>query len=131
MILAARQRILIVVAAAHADQLIDLVVVRRDVLVADGPRDLPAVAFGPVEIEIGVAQRDAAPDVGFAAAAPDAIQVERLAGRRFVRLLFGDRDRTAADAGRRRALSVHCHGFTWVQNLRAAELRRRRPASAH
>ena len=47
-VLAARQRVGVVVAATDADQLIDLVVVRRDVAVADGPRDLPAVALaGP------------------------------------------------------------------------------------
>ena len=78
MIAAAGQRILIVIAAADADQLIDFVVVRRDVLVADRPRDLPAVALRAREIEIGVAQRNAAPDIRLAAAAPHARQVERL-----------------------------------------------------
>ena len=64
------KRILIVIAAADTDQLIDLIVVGRNVFVADGPRNLPAIAFRAGEIEIGVAQADAAPDVGFAAAIP-------------------------------------------------------------
>ena len=68
MIAAAGQRILIVVAAANADQLIHLVVIRRHVFVADRPGNFPAVALGRGEIEIGVAQRHAAPHVGLAAA---------------------------------------------------------------
>ena len=44
-VIAARQHLGVVVSPAHADQLIDLVVVRRHVGVADGPRNLPAVAW--------------------------------------------------------------------------------------
>src|SRR5205085_10409693 len=44
-IAAPRQHVRIVVAAADADQLIDLVVIRRDVFVGDGPGDFPAVAL--------------------------------------------------------------------------------------
>ena len=86
--LAARQRVRVVVAAVDADQLIDLVVVRRDVLVFDGPGDLPAVLRGALEVEIGVAQADASPDVGLAAVSPHANQLEGLALRREVRLLL-------------------------------------------
>ena len=42
----------IVGAAAHADQLLDLVVVGRDVGVGDRPRDLPAVALGALEVHL-------------------------------------------------------------------------------
>src|ERR1700690_1666938 len=48
------QRVGVVVAAADADELVDLVVVRRDVLVADRPGDLPAVPLRPLEIHLGV-----------------------------------------------------------------------------
>src|SRR3954451_21147947 len=81
MIAAARQRVLIVVAAADADQLVDFVVVRRNILVANGPRDFPAIAFGAGEVQVGVAERDAAPDVRLAATAPNPDEVEGLPGR--------------------------------------------------
>ena len=42
----------IVVAAADADQLFDLVVVRRDVRVGDRPGNLPAVALGRLEVHL-------------------------------------------------------------------------------
>ena len=87
-VLAARQHLRVVVAATHADQLIDLVVVRRDVAVMDGPRDVPAIALAGAEVHLAVAQADAAPDVGLAADAPDAIQLEVLALRREVGLLL-------------------------------------------
>ena len=86
--LAPRQRVGIVGAAADADQLFDLVVVRRDVRVADRPRDLPSVVRRALEVEIGVAEAHAAPDVRLAAMTPDANQLERLVGRRQVRLLL-------------------------------------------
>ena len=87
--LAARQRVRVVVAAADADQLIDLVVVRRDVPVVDRPGDLPAVA-SPAALKSSsrVAQADAAPDVGLAAVAPDADQLERPVLGRQVRLFL-------------------------------------------
>ena len=75
-IFAPRQRLLVVVAAADANQLIDLVVVRRDVRVAKRPRRFPAVFRGALEIEVAVAQADAAPDVGLAAVAPHSPQLE-------------------------------------------------------
>ena len=74
--LAAGQRLGVVVAAADADELLDLVVVRRDVRVGDRPGDLPAVALGRLEVQLGVAQADASPDVGLAAVSPDARQLE-------------------------------------------------------
>ena len=76
MVFAPRQRLLIIVAAADADQLIDLVVVGRDVGIAKGPRRFPAVFRGSLEVEIGIAQADAAPDVGLAAMSPHAPQLE-------------------------------------------------------
>ena len=81
MVAAAGQRVLVVVAAAHADELIDFVVIRSQVLIADRPGDLPSVAIRAGEIEIGVAQGNAAPNVGLPAAAPDAHQVEGLSRR--------------------------------------------------
>src|SRR5262249_2261628 len=86
-VLAARQGIRVIVAAVDADELIDLVVVRRDVLVFDRPGDLPAVRVCALEVEIGVAEADAAPDVRLAAVAPDANELERLPLRREVRLV--------------------------------------------
>ena len=88
MIFASRERILVVIAAAHADQLVHLVVIRLDVLVTYGPRNLPSIALGSGEIDIRIAQGNAAPYVGFAAAAPHANQFERLFGWRFVRLFL-------------------------------------------
>ena len=75
-VLAARQRVVVVVAAADPDQLIDLVVVRRDVAVVDRPRDVPAVTLTGTEIQLAVAQADASPDVGLAAEAPHPDQLE-------------------------------------------------------
>src|SRR5262249_26300924 len=49
-----RQGILIVCAARNADELIDVVVVRRDVLVANRPWDFPAVLRRTFEVEVGV-----------------------------------------------------------------------------
>ena len=53
--------------AVHADEPLDFVVVRRHVLVGDGPVDPQAVAAVRLEIVGPVAQRDAAPVVGAAA----------------------------------------------------------------
>ena len=86
--LAPGQRVGIVGAAADANQLLDLVVVRRHVRVADRPGDLPAVFRGALEVEIGVAQAHAAPHVGLPAVPPDPNQLERLVGRREIRLLL-------------------------------------------
>ncbi len=87
--LAPRQRVRVVVAAVDADQLVDLVVIRRDVLVGDRPGNLPAVARGSLEIEVAVAQADASPDVRLAAMAPDAGQREGTALGGEIRLFFG------------------------------------------
>ncbi len=86
---AAGKSIRIVVAAADSDELIDLVVVGCDVFVADRPGDFPTIAFGSGEIEIAVAQADAAPDIGFAAASPDARERKVLSERSDVGLLGG------------------------------------------
>ena len=94
---AAGQRVGIVVAAADADQLLDLVVVGRDVGVGDRPGDLPAVLRRALEVEIGQPEADAAPDVGLAAVAPHPVEVEVLAVRRGVRLLL-----RVEEEGRRR-----------------------------
>ena len=87
-VLAAGERVRVIVSATHADELVHLVVVGRDVLVADGPGNLPAVAFRSRELEVAIAQADAAPDVGLAAEAPDPPQVEGPALRREDRLLL-------------------------------------------
>ena len=86
--LAARQRLGVVVTAADADHLLDLVVVGRDVGVRDRPGDLPAVAGRGLEIHLRQAQADAAPDVGLAAQAPHPRQVEVLALGDLVGLLL-------------------------------------------
>ena len=84
---AAGQRVRVVVAAGHSDKLLHPVVIRRDVGIADGPRDVPAVARRTGEVEIRHAQADPAPDVGLAAPAPGAPEVERPVGRGQIRLL--------------------------------------------
>ena len=86
--LASRQRVLIVVAAADADQLVHLIVVRRDVLVPDGPGNLPSILFRPREVHIRIAQRNPAPHIRFSAASPHTHQVERIALVVGERLLF-------------------------------------------
>jgi hypothetical protein len=85
---AARKAIRIVGAAAHTDELFDLVVVRRDILVGDWPRDLPSVRLGPLEIEIGQSKADASPDIRLPAMPPDPIEIERPAIRRQVGLFL-------------------------------------------
>ncbi len=85
---AAGQRIGVVCAAAHANHLFDTVVVGGDVVVRDGPRNLPSVTLRPLEVEGRVAQADAPPDVRLAAVAPDPHQIERPGLRRQVRLLL-------------------------------------------
>ena len=86
-IAAAGQRIRVVVAAGDADELLDAVVVRGDVRVADRPRDVPAVPLRAGEVEVRHPQADAAPDVRLAAPAPGAVEVERPSCGRQVGLL--------------------------------------------
>src|SRR4051794_21733440 len=78
----ARQRILIVKTAAHPDELIDAIIVRPDIFVSDRPGNAPAITRRAFEIEIGVAQRNAPPNICLAAAAPHANQLERPLRRR-------------------------------------------------
>ena len=56
-----------VVRAVHADQHLDLVVVRREILVVHGPVEAEAVARVRLEVVRPIAQRDAAPVIGAAA----------------------------------------------------------------
>src|SRR5215475_3517189 len=80
MITAAGQRILVVIAAAHADQLIHFVVIRSNVFVSNRPRNLPSIALRARKIEVGIAQRHSSPDVSLAATAPHPNQIEGLSG---------------------------------------------------
>jgi len=88
-IAAARQRVRIVVTAANANELVDAVVVRSDVLVRNGPGNFPAITLRALEIQIGESQRDAAPNVGLAADSPNAPEIERFFGRGEVGLFLG------------------------------------------
>src|SRR5207247_1822469 len=88
-VLASRQYLRIVGAAADADHLLDLVVVGGHVRVGDRPGDLPAVSLGGLEGHLGVAEADPSPHVGLAAVAPDADELEGLAFRSEVGLLLG------------------------------------------
>src|SRR5579864_2447770 len=118
---AAGKRILIVVAATDTDQLVYLVVIRGDVFVADGPGDLPAVAIGIGEIDIGIAQGDASPHVRLSAASPHADHVEGLILERGVRLLPGVQiklRRTLAEF----ELVLHFPGFDVAPEFGAIEL---------
>src|SRR5262249_38691955 len=85
--LAPGQGLAVVVPAAHADELVHLVVVRCHVLVRDRPGDLPAVLLLALEVEVGVAEAPAPPDVRLAAVSPDADELEVPSVRREVRLL--------------------------------------------
>jgi hypothetical protein len=85
---APRQRVVVIVAATHADQLIDLVVVGRHVGVVDGPGDVPAIDLAGPEVHLRVAQADASPHVGLAADAPHANQLEVLIGGREIGLFL-------------------------------------------
>jgi hypothetical protein len=87
-ILAAGKAILIVIAAADPDKLIHPIVIRFDIGIADRPGNLPPIALRACEIKIRVAERDAAPHVRFAAAAPHTSQLERLVCRSLVGLLI-------------------------------------------
>src|SRR5262249_1886526 len=86
--LAPGQGLAVVVPAAHADELVHLVVVGSDVLVRDRPGDLPAVLLRALEVEVGVAEAHAAPHVRLAAVSPDADELEVASVRREVRLLI-------------------------------------------
>src|SRR5215472_2701617 len=78
MIFASRQPRLIVIAAVNSYQLFHLVVVRRQVFVANRPRNLPAITRGLSQVQIGVPESDATPHVGLPAAAPNADELEIL-----------------------------------------------------
>src|SRR5204862_7786668 len=86
--LAARQDLGIVGASAHANELLDAIVVRRQLRVRDRPRDFPAIALCRLEVHLRVAQADPAPDVRFATVSPHAGQVERTALGREIWLLL-------------------------------------------
>ena len=79
----------VVSAATDADELLDLIVVGRDIGVRDRPRDLPAVALGRLEIHLRVAQAHATPHVRLAAVSPDPGEREWPSGGREVRLFLG------------------------------------------
>ena len=97
---AARQGVGVVVAAGHPDQLLDPVVVGRDVGIADRPGDAPPLSCRAGEIEIGHAEADPPPDVGLAAPPPGAPEIEGTPLGREVRLLAG----VEPEPGRRLAL---------------------------
>ena len=65
-----------VVAAVHADQKLDLVVVRRDILIPDGPVDAQAVPGLRLEVVGAVAQGHAPPVIGAAAQHPRSPPIE-------------------------------------------------------
>ena len=87
MVAAARQGIGVVAAAGHADELLNAVVVGRDVRVADGPGNAPSLPLRAGEVEVGHAEADAPPDVGLAAPSPGAPELEGTPLRGEVRLL--------------------------------------------
>src|SRR5208283_3129490 len=68
---AARQPGIVVWASANPHELIHLVVIRRQVPIADGPRDSPTIALRFGQVEIGITERHAAPYVGFPSPAPN------------------------------------------------------------
>ncbi len=85
---AAGQGIGIVGAAAHANHLLDPVVVGRNVRIGDRPRDLPPVTIRRLEVELGVPETHPPPDVRLPAMPPHARELERAFLRRVVRLLL-------------------------------------------
>src|SRR5215471_11001270 len=84
--LAARQHIQVLVATVDADQLIHFVVIRLNVFVFEWPGE--AISVVDFEINVGIAQADAPPDIGLPAKAPDTDQIERLPGWRNDRLFL-------------------------------------------
>ena len=112
---AAGKRVEVVIAAADADELIDPVVVGRDVFVADGPGDLPAVPVGAGKVEVGVAERDASPDIGLAAASPDPNEVEGLSRQRVVGCSRLSR-KNSGGCWPASSLRAASQGLTWLQN---------------
>ena len=75
----ARQKFAVIRAAADTDELLDLVIVRSEIGVMDGPRNFVAIGGWLLQIRFGIAQADASPNVGFATAAPDAPEIKILA----------------------------------------------------
>ena len=75
-VFAAGKRILIVEAAADADEFVHAIVIRSDVFIADGPGNLPSITCRTFKVNVGVTEGNAAPDVGFAAASPHADKLE-------------------------------------------------------
>ena len=74
--LAARKGVRIIRTAAHANELFDLVVIRRDVGVRERPRNFPAIALRRLEIHLRVAEAHPAPDVRLSAVSPHTRQLE-------------------------------------------------------
>src|SRR5215469_4331183 len=88
MVLAPGQRIRIIIPARYSYELVDLVVIRSYVFIADGPRYLPTIMLRRFEIEIGIAQAHAAPYIRLAADAPHPDQREGLLSGSEIWLLF-------------------------------------------
>ena len=124
---AAGKSILIVVAAADSDELIDLVVVRRDVLVADRPRDFPTIAFRSGEIEVASSASSTRPQMLVLPPRPQTrVSVKVLPERSDVGCSAGSR----TNGGGFWPASKRCcrsQGLTCVQNSRRSNLR---PASS-
>ena len=119
--LAARQHFRVVRAAADANQLLHLVVVRRDLRVLDRPGDLPAVTLGGLEIHLRIAEAHPAPDIRLAAVPPDARERERAALGRHVGLFVGIEKELWRLLAARRAL-LRLPGLHVGPELRSIEL---------
>ncbi len=87
-IAASRKDLGVVGPAADPDELLDPIIIRSDIGVADGPRNPPAVTIGGREIEVRHTKAHTAPDVRFPSASPDTREVERAPFGSEVRLLF-------------------------------------------
>ena len=98
--------------------------------VGDRPGDLPAVALGGLEIDVRVAQADAAPDVRLAAVSPDAREREGPSVGREVRLLLRVEEERLGASRRAPAAFPRLPRRHVRPVLRAVELRRRRRAAA-
>ena len=73
-VLAPRKPGQILGSAADPDQPLDAIVIRGEIGIAEGPRDLPSVALGFCQVEVRIAEREASPDVGLSADSPNACQ---------------------------------------------------------
>ena len=107
---AAGEGVLVIVASANSNQLVYLIVIVGNIFVSNGPGNFPPVLGGPFEVYIGVAERNSAPNVGFAAATPHSDQLEGIFRIGDIGLFFG----VDEELGRLHALLYPVPPLPWL-----------------